>query len=114
MRTNERHVYTVDSIDIDLLRGEPPQLWIRVDGTTRSPGYTTPRLVPRACDPPPASGILEFDFVATPPVHAAPPVVTVVHAAHRLADAPSWLRGVRVVAEANHQVARPKVVLIDG
>jgi hypothetical protein len=114
MRTDERHVFTVERVHIDLLECEPPQLWLRADGTTMTPGYSAPRLRPRVHAEPPADGILEFDFVASPPDDDVRLANTPVRAAYRLDGAPEWLRGARVHAEVNRRSAlMPALQVVD-
>jgi hypothetical protein len=66
----------VQRVHLAIRKTNPPQLHIAADGTARSTGYTTPTLIPYVYVTPPADGIYDFDFVATPPDGIVPQVLT--------------------------------------
>lgn len=57
-------IYSVDSLEWQLLKSNPPQLVVIAKGQTNSLGWKDPKLVLRSSEGP---GIISFDFVATPP-----------------------------------------------
>jgi hypothetical protein len=96
----DKHVYSVLSVSVAILKTFPATLQVSAYGQTRTGGYTHVRLEPRVYVAPPADGIYEFDFVATPPSGIATTVITPVTAtcAH---PAHAGIKGVRVYAETN-------------
>ncbi len=91
----------VQSVQLSFLKTNPPQLRIVAFGTARSLGYRAPTLRPHVYVTPPADGIYDFDFVATPPDGIVPPVLVPITAEHTLEEIPQHLRGVRIHAAAN-------------
>jgi hypothetical protein len=83
----------------------PPQLQITASGTVSSAGWSNPQLVPYTYVQAPPDEIYDFDFVATPPKEAAPQVVTPIRAKYVWKAFPQELKGVRVHASTNSQVA---------
>ncbi|MEP4193077.1 MAG: hypothetical protein ABJN51_18445, partial [Sneathiella sp.] len=59
-------IYTVDSIRLEILKSSPPQLSIQAQGHATSGGWSNPQLVPLEKTLS-ADGILDIEFVATPP-----------------------------------------------
>ena len=60
-------VYSIEALQLVLLRMATPHLFIRAEGKVRTSGWTNPMLVPRTYVTPPADGIWDVDFVADPP-----------------------------------------------
>ncbi|QUJ68354.1 hypothetical protein KDD30_04275 [Photobacterium sp. GJ3] len=63
----EEKIFEVSHVELALMKSHPPQLGIRAHGFTTTLGWENARLVPFVYVMPPADGIYEFDFVATPP-----------------------------------------------
>lgn len=102
MSADKSHpVFTVDYVEIALLKSNPPKLLINVLGTVRTSGWANPRLLPRIYVQPPPDGIWEFDFVADPPTGIALQVITPIFASYLFEGDFSEWKGVRVVAETN-------------
>lgn len=99
------HIYKVISVDLALLKSNPPQLAITAFGQVNSGGWKNGTLELRYYVIPPADGIQDLDFVAQPPVGLAPQVILPVSAHHVITQIPEWLKGVRVHAESNNVVA---------
>jgi hypothetical protein len=68
---------------------------------TRTSGWKNPSLDPVMYITPPADGIQEFNFRATPPSGISLQVLTPIAAEYTWPNPPKWLRGVRVNAEIN-------------
>ncbi|MFN3652390.1 MAG: hypothetical protein ACK47B_22670 [Armatimonadota bacterium] len=102
-------VYEVTKVELALRRTNPPTLDIRAKGRVRTLNWSDPELARRIYITPPADGIQEFDFVAAPPTGPTGPTVSPVDAVAEMLDLPSWLVGVRVIAETNsHEVPLPE------
>ena len=99
------HVYKVISVDLALLKSNPPQLAITAFGQVNSGGWKNGTLEPRYYIVPPTDGIQDFDFVAQPPIGIAIQVILPVTAHHVIPHIPEWLKGVRVHAGSNSLVA---------
>ncbi len=114
-------ILDVQRVHLAIRKTNPPQLRIVADGTARSPGYTAPTLIPYMYVTPPADGIYDFDFVATPPEGFVPQVLAPITAEHTLEAMPQPIYGVRIHASSNAIVSlvgepspKPKVVCING
>jgi hypothetical protein len=104
-------IYAVDEVRLTLLKSNPPSLVITSTGRTTSSGWSNGRLSRYVYIVPPADGIQEFDFVATPPAatNVVLPVLTPITAEVSIAafdEANFWgpgkpLLGVRVYAATN-------------
>jgi hypothetical protein len=97
-------VYSVESVELSVIKTLPPQLAITAHGTARTPGYTDPKLVGVIYKQPPPDGIYEFSFSATPPGGIVAQVLTPIDAYTELSPMPSGLKGVRVRAATNSVV----------
>ena len=60
-------IYAVDTVDLTLLKSNPPQLLIEVIGRATSSGWSGGSLIPYAYVTPPADRIQDFDVVAKAP-----------------------------------------------
>ncbi len=96
-----KHVHKALSVQLALMKSNPPQLAITAYGLVRTGGWKNGTLEPRYYINPPADGIQDFDFVADPPVGPATEVVLPITAHYILTHIPAWLKGVRVHAETN-------------
>lgn len=64
---NLQKIYAVDTIDLALLKSNPPHLLIEVAGRVSSSGWGVGHLIPYAYITPPADGIQDFDVIAEAP-----------------------------------------------
>jgi hypothetical protein len=93
------------SIDLQILKREPPILDIIAIGNVTSSGWKHGRLVPYIYITPPADGIYEFDFVAEPPTGPALTVILPIVAQGQWEDFPPDLKGVKIYSSSNSLVA---------
>lgn len=91
----------VNSIDLAILKSNPPQLSITVFGSAPTTGWTNIHLVPYVYIMPPEDGIYDFDLVGTPPSGPAGQMISPAVANYIWPEYPSSLRGVRVHASLN-------------
>ena len=102
----ERIFQTV-AVEVTLLKSNPPQLAITAIGQVSSGGWKNGTLEPRYYIVPPADGIQDFDFVATPPFFSeAVQVMLPITAYHVIEQIPDWLLGVRIHAKTNNVEAK--------
>ena len=107
-----QRVASVESARAFVLKSNPPQVGITAQGWVPTSGWSNPTLTPWVYIVPPADGIQDFDFVATPPTGIILPVVTPI-AAHAVINrnpkdywgAGKALAGVRIHARENDVVA---------
>jgi hypothetical protein len=102
---NQSVILRIDRLTVALLKSNPPQLSITVQGTVPTPGWSQPELVPYVYVMPPIDGILDFDFIAKPPTNVVSQVLTPIAFTHIEKNPPSWVRGVRVHASLNSKEA---------
>jgi hypothetical protein len=72
-------VFTIAAAELELRGGEAPQLTVIAHGYVTSAGWTDPELVLKEAKLP-ADGLLDLDFVATPPDEFGLPELTPVTA----------------------------------
>lgn len=60
-------IYSIDAIDLALLKSNPPSLQILCMGRVPTSGWSNPQLIPFNYVTPPVDGVQDFDAVATPP-----------------------------------------------
>lgn len=99
-------VYRVESVSLSFDRMLPTRMVVKAKGITSTPDWSEARLIPYIYVSPPADGIQECDFVASPPTEPVPAVLTPVVAAAQIEAVPEWVVGVRVYAAANRVVQR--------
>lgn len=87
-------------LEIELGTSNPPMVNIATIGQVPTMGWTDPELPARVYAKPPADGIQEFDFVATPPSQSEDNMTSDV-AAQAYFVKPDWCIGVRVYAQTN-------------
>lgn len=95
-------VYKVASVQAQIVKSNPPALVVCAIGAVSSSGWKNPALSPWVYIVPPADGIYDFDFVATPPDGISFPVITPIAVADVFLDPPRGLKGVRIHATANN------------
>lgn len=102
MEKSETAVLEVTALkSVDIIKSNPPSLHVSADGYVTTSGWTCGMLMPREYVTPPADGIQEFDFVATPPDGIVLQVISKISASGVLPEMPAWVRGVRVVTATN-------------
>lgn len=111
-------IYTIDTVDMTLIKTNPPSLVISCSGRTATSGWKNPFLSQYIYVTPPEDGIQEFDFLAESPAPGTItiPVLTPIHGDTLLLDvdiANYWgpgmpLMGVRVHGVANAKIAGMK------
>jgi len=92
-------VLRVESIEIKILKSNPPQLLINCDGMASTPGWENPELV--LLEKAPINGIYEFDFCATPPSGMIPQVIVPISASYHFGTIPDDFKGVKINASSN-------------
>lgn len=100
-----KKVLEVQQVKLAILESFPPQLSITATGIVPTQGWKNPELIPYIYIQPPLDGIYEFDFVAEPPEGIAAPALASIEANFRLESIPTNLRGVKIYASTNSQVA---------
>ncbi|WP_306028692.1 hypothetical protein [Stappia sp. MMSF_3263] len=106
-------IYSVDLIDLTLLKSLPSKLLVMATGRTSSSGWSSIELSPFIYVQPPADGILDCDMVGTPPApgQTVLPVLVPVSADILLDNVENYwgpdqpLTGVRIHAAANAKTA---------
>lgn len=96
-------LYSVEQIDLDILKSNPPKLEINVIGYARTSGWNNADLILRSSRTDISEGKYIFDFVADPP---APGTITgdlleKKSASYLLDPMPSKLKLILVRAETN-------------
>ena len=99
-------IYRVESVSLSFDRMLPTRMVVKAKGITSTPDWSGAKLIPYVYVSPPADGIQECDFVASPPTDPVPAVLTPVDAAAHIEAVPEWVVGVRVYAAANRVVER--------
>jgi hypothetical protein len=105
-KTKQEKVMQVDRVAVSYIKTNPPQLQIEAHGKTNTNGWSAPELVEHVYIVPPADGMYEYDFVATPPSGASNQVITSISARAVRHDIPKAMKGVRVIAKTNKQEAK--------
>ena len=104
-------IYSVENVRVEgliVIPENPPAIAVFADGWVPTTGWSHPDLTPWVYIVPPKDGILDLDFVATPPTGIALPVLSRIAVAKAF-PVPAWVRGVRVHSSTNKAEA-----LIDG
>lgn len=92
-------LFSIASVQLAILESKPPKLAVTVHGYAVSSGWTDPELVPLEKTLS-ADGILDLDFVATPPDSVSLPMLTPATAETVWTDNVDRLVGVRVVSRS--------------
>lgn len=100
-----KKVYKVDFVEAHLNKSHPPQLGIQFTGTVTSGGWTRPELIAWSYFVPPADGIYDFDFVASPPRGIAIQALLPITGSITIENPPGELKGVRIHSATNSVVA---------
>ena len=100
--SNDRQIIqSISEAHLSIPAGQTTQLEIAATGMVTTSGWSDPVLVPVEYITPPADGIYEFTFYATPPKQLAAEVMTPIDATYRMKTVPDDLTGVRIIAETN-------------
>ncbi len=95
-------IHTVSSVTLAVLDTNPRKMLISAVGQVVSSGWNDPQLAEYSSTQPPGDGLIDFDFLASPPSGAALPALYPI-IAHFVWDGPmNQVRGVRVHAASNH------------
>jgi hypothetical protein len=106
-RYMSKPIMSVASVDITLLKSNPPQLVVTSFGFVSTAGWKNGRLEPRFYIDFPSDGIQDFDFVADPPEGMALMVISPVAAKPiEWVAPPEYVKGVRVHSQSNKIEAR--------
>jgi hypothetical protein len=98
-----KNVFEVKSIEVRVRESAPPQVTVKAFGTTRTGGWTNPRLEPVIYVMPPYDGIQDLNFVADEPTGGSTDAITPIESKELdLGTVPKWTKGVRVIAETNN------------
>ena len=102
-----KHIMSVASVDISLMKSLPPILVIMSTGFVSTSGWQNGRLEPRFYIDFPADGIQDFDFVADPPEGMTLMVISGI-AANPIEweNPPESLKGVRIHSQSNFVEAK--------
>jgi hypothetical protein len=104
---NKIKVDSVDSVELAILKSNPPKLSIEASGRVPTAGWSSPELAPHVYVQAPLDGIYDFDFVGQPPPadHIVAQVGSPISASLVLEKIPAGLRGVRIHAASNSKEA---------
>ena len=94
-------VREVTGVSISILEKEPPILVVQAVGNVPTGGWSHPGLSRVVYIVPPADGIQDYEFMATPPSGPAIEVISEVVAEDSWDNPPDWVKGVRVKAATN-------------
>jgi hypothetical protein len=103
----QSRIYSVEEVRVEGLIGipeNPPAISVSAWGWVPTTGWSHPDLTPWIYVMPPADGILDLDFVATPPTGIVLQVFTRINVAKAI-PVPAWVVGVRVHSSTNHREA---------
>src|SRR5262245_41492180 len=102
MAMASKTVFEVTSIEVRVQESLPPFVQVKAFGTTRTGGWTNPRLVQIIHVAPPEDGIIELNFVADEPSGGSTAAITPIASEELdLGLVPDTAKGVRVIAETN-------------
>ena len=96
-------IYSVKSVIAVAVQSK--LLLVAATGETRTSGWKNAALDPFMYFTPPADGIQEFNFVATPPTGISIPVLSPIAVEYVWENPPKWVKGVRVYSETNKKTA---------
>lgn len=110
-------IYSIVTVDLSLIKTNPPGLLVSAAGMVTTSGWSNPRLVPFTYFKPPADGILDCDFVATPPApdQIVLQVLTPISGDLALTDIELdnfWGPGLPLVGIRCHSVGNTKTALV--
>lgn len=95
----------VTDVQLSIMDSNPRKIDGIASGNASTPGWKDAHLSRVHYVTPPADGIQDFNFLATPPAGIVSDVVTPISAKYRIEQEPHWLKGVRIHAATNSMVA---------
>ena len=95
-------IYEIFGAKLSRVQGQADQLQIHVQGTVFSSGWSNATLIAAEYITPPADGIYDFTFYATPPSEVSKPAIAPIEVTRRLTGVPGNLTGVRIHAQTNN------------
>jgi hypothetical protein len=110
----QSRIYSVKKVEIEnliVIPENPPAIVVSALGTVGTIGWTRADLAPWMYIIPPKDGILDLDFVATPPTGNVIQVLSPIGVVKTF-QVPTWLRGVRVHSSQNEIETRLKAEMI--
>lgn len=115
---NLKKIYSADTIDLMLLKSNPPQLLIEVTGRVPSSGWSGGSLIPYAYVTPPADQFQDFDVVAEAPRPSVIvlPVLRPIRIEHLLPSVDIenyWGPGVALAGVHCHATANAKIATFE-
>lgn len=108
-------IYSVDTVDLAILKKNPPDLAVEASGRVTSSGWSNPRLEPFVYIVPPADGVLDCDMCATPPApgQIVLPALMKVSADLVIPDFENyWAPGVPITGVRVHSANNSKTTLL--
>ena len=96
-------VYSVTEVKVQYLMTipeDPPAISVEVKGHTATSGWTHPELGQWMYIKEPADGILDLDFLASPPTGIVLQVLTPISVTQAF-PVPGWVKGVRIHSSSN-------------
>lgn len=115
---NLEKIYSIDTVDLTLLKSNPPNLLIEAEGRVTSSGWSKGTLVAYSYVTPPADRIQDFDAVANAPEPGTIvlPVLTPIRIEHVLSivDIENyWGPGLALAGVRCHGVANAKIATFE-
>lgn len=99
--SRKKLIHSVERVEYAFLLRNPPHLNVRAEGKTSTGGWSEFELRLQNAASPARDGILELEFVATPPDFVAQPDLTAIAAEIIWKEDVNSLRGVRVYSASN-------------
>lgn len=99
--TEPTKIMRVDEVSVARNKKNPPEIHTKAKGTCSSMGWSNGTLSRYQYVTPPADGIQDYDFVATPPSGVADQTLTPIDAEDSMSPIPDWCKGVRVHSRTN-------------
>jgi len=99
----QSRIYSIEQVKIEnliVIPEQPPAIAVSASGSVTTSGWSQPDLAPWMYITPPRDGILDLDFVATPPTGIVLQVISRISVVKTFA-VPAWLKGVRVHSSQN-------------
>jgi len=95
-------VFEVESMEMRVQESDPPHVQVKAKGTTRTGGWTNPKLAQVIHKMAPKDGILELTFTADEPTGGSTDAITPIESEElNLGLVPKGTKGVRIIAETN-------------
>jgi hypothetical protein len=92
-------ILKIESVEMRLLKSNPPQLQVIAHGQVSTTGWENPELLRPKMDP--VEGIYQLDFFAEPPEGNVPQIIMSISASYLFTEIPKDLKGIKVVSSTN-------------